>query len=190
MYTPRLSAPLWRLDANRKWRLISRFMRPGGRVLEVGSGPGTVVERLRRAGFDVVPLDIRDTAMLPTSRPLLYDGERMPFLDGAFDYALVLTVLHHSHNPAQVLSEAGRVSRTVIVMEDVYLNPWQRRLTQWADSVTNWEFVDHPHNNRTEQQWRNTFAEVGLKVAHAASQPFLGLFRQSIFVLNGSGAVA
>ncbi|MCH2440074.1 MAG: class I SAM-dependent methyltransferase [Candidatus Poseidoniia archaeon] len=40
--------------------------------------------------------------------PVIFDGKQIPFEDDAFDLAIVLTVLHHTSNPEEVLREAMR----------------------------------------------------------------------------------
>ena len=154
----------------------------------MGSGPGTVVERLRLEGIRVTALDVADSAIRPDLRPVLYDGFRMPFFDKTFEVALILTVLHHADFPERVLAEARRVADRVIVIEDVYSEPWQRKVTRWADSVVNWEFRRHPHNNRTHAHWVDTFKSMGFDIVATASEPFLGCFRQSLFVLERGSA--
>ena len=189
MYTPVLTEPFWRLDARRKWRLIESYVPAGSRILEVGSGPGTVLRQLRQLDFDVVGLDVANNAINDKLRPIVYDGKRMPFRDIAFDVALILTVLHHAEDPETVLRETSRVAKRVIVLEDVYDNPFQRFVTLWADSFFNWEFSRHPHNNRSDREWRNLFQLLGLEVNDYLSFPFLGLFRQALYVLDGRGAI-
>jgi hypothetical protein len=34
-----------------------------------------------------------------------------------------------------------------------------------ADSWVNWEWRGHPHSNRSDAQWRETFGRLGLRVA-------------------------
>lgn len=129
-------------------------------------------------------LDIANQAYKAKLKPILYDGNTMPFEDNQFDTALVMTVLHHAQDPEQVLREAQRVARTVIVMEDIYTNRIQQKLTHWTDSLTNWEFAGHPHNNRTSQRWLKTFRDLGFSIADQKSFAFLAVYRQEIYVLR------
>ncbi|MEM9302248.1 MAG: methyltransferase domain-containing protein [Pseudomonadota bacterium] len=178
---------LWKLDARRKWRLISPHLPAGASVLEVGCGMGTVADAVTAQGHPVVALDVADSSRSRELKRVLYDGHRMPFRDGAFDVALILTVLHHATDPEAVLAEAGRVARRVIVMEDLVEGRWQERLTHWADSLANWEFVGHPHNNRDDRGWRETFDALGFSLLSAFSMRFFIFFRQSVYVLDRRG---
>lgn len=176
----------WLSDAQAKEGQFRGFLRPGDRILDLGSGPGSVCWLLRSQGFAVTPVDVQDVALDAQMRPQLYDGRRLPFADDAFDVALLLTVLHHTHDPAAVLAEAGRVARRVIVIEDVYRSPIQRRLTWWADSLLNLEFRGHPHTNRTDEAWRGHFAAHGWRLAHAQNRRIAGIFEQQTYVLDAA----
>lgn len=175
---------LWRQDAKRKYRLIAPFLSANGGILEIGSGPGSLVEELRSRGRDPFALDIADLAYKPQLRPVLYDGQSMPFADQQFDTALLMTVLHHANHPEQVLREAKRVAKQVVVMEDVFTNPLQRKLTHLTDSLTNWEFAGHPHNNRTDPSWVEAFQDLGFTVEYRNSFAFMAVFRQAVYVLR------
>ncbi|MGF1544722.1 MAG: class I SAM-dependent methyltransferase [Parvularculaceae bacterium] len=175
---------LWRADARRKAEWLAPFAPAGARALEVGSGPGCVVEALRTRGVAVTAVDVRDTAYAANVAPLLYDGEALPFADDAFDVSLALTTLHHCDDPVRVLSEATRGAPRTVVIEDVYDGPWQRRLTKMADSLVNLEFAGHPHANRDDAGWRDAFAELRRRVVFADRKPYFGLFAQALYVLE------
>ena len=179
----RLLFRLWLADARAKESQFRDFLRPGDRILDLGSGPGSVCRLLRTQGFAVTPVDVQDVALDPRARPQLYDGHRLPFPDGAFDVALVLTVLHHTREPATVLAEAGRVAARVIVIEDVYASTPQKYLTWWADSLFNLEFIGHPHVNRTDAAWREHFAALGWRLVQSRGRRIAGFFRQQTYVL-------
>lgn len=176
----------WLGDARAKETQFRDFLRPGDRILDLGSGPGSVCLLLRSKGFAVTPVDIQDVALDARVRPQLYDGRRLPFADDAFDVTLLLTVLHHTHDPAAVLAEAGRVARRVIVIEDVYRSPAQMRLTWWADSLFNLEFRGHPHANRTDDAWRRHFATQGWRLRHTQGRRIAGIFQQQTYVLDAA----
>ncbi len=185
-WTRSLVFKVWQWDARQKFNRISAYLKNGDRVLEVGCGPCSVCLHLRERGYDVTPLDVRDLSLTPAVRPILYDGRTMPFGDGAFDIALLLTVLHHTSDPPSVLLEAGRVARRIIVIEDVYSNRAQQILTYFMDSLVNLEFSGHPHNNMADNEWRALFAALGLKLKAAHTWRYLLLFRQVCHVLQSA----
>lgn len=186
----RLVFRLWLADARAKEGQFLNFLRPGDRILDLGSGPGSVCRLLRDRGFAVTPVDIQDVALDPRARPQLYDGRRLPFADGAFDVALLLTVLHHTAAPAAVLAEAGRVAHRVIVIEDVYASTRQKYLTWWADSLLNLEFIGHPHTNRPDAAWRAQFIRLGWQLVHTQNRRVAGIFQQQLYVLEPSARPA
>ncbi len=175
---------LWLADARAKERQFRDCLRPGDRILDLGSGPGSVCQLLRARGYAVTPVDVQDVALDPRARPRLYDGCRLPFADGAFDVTLLLTVLHHTPEPERVLAEAARVARRVIVIEDVYASPLQKYLTWWADSLLNLEFRGHPHTNRPDAAWRALFASRGWRLGHTRNRRIAGFFHQRTYGLE------
>jgi SAM-dependent methyltransferase len=97
----------------------------GGRVLEVGCGPGHLSTRLAHHGFDVTGLDL-DPAMIAraqanTDRAANRGGRRPSFLvgdvaalafpDRSFDLVVSTLSMHHWADPAAGLAEIGRVLR-------------------------------------------------------------------------------
>ena len=97
---------------------------PGGKVLEVGSGPGRLAVRLAREapGMTLTGVDISD-AMVEraarraaegaglTERVLFEVGDvgALPFADQEFDAVVSTLSLHHWPDPARGLSEIHRV---------------------------------------------------------------------------------
>ena len=173
---------IWRADARRKLRLARPWLSGDGTLLEIGSGPGSVLLEFRRAGLSIDGLDIADSSFREDLRPAVYDGTRMPYDDGAYDTALLLTVLHHTPDPDAILREASRIAKRVIIIEDVFESAWQRKYTKITDSLTNLEFFGHPHSNRSDAGWRETFDRLGLSLIHGETHRFAAFFRQGVYV--------
>ena len=163
---------------------MSPWLKAGESILEAGSGLGSILLELRRAGFPVIGLDIDDHSFRPELKPILYDGGRFPFPDNSFSTVCLLTVLHHTPDPDHILREAARVGRQVIVIEDIFRNELQRQMTMQMDSLTNLEWAGHPHNNRSDAGWREAFGKIGMKVVGFDQWRFLLFFRQALYILN------
>ncbi|MEP3225498.1 MAG: class I SAM-dependent methyltransferase [Parasphingorhabdus sp.] len=175
---------IWKMDARRKYRLTHKWLKPADHLVEIGSGPGSVVEIFRDQGLEVTALDIADNSIEKRLRPIIYDGEIMPFDDQTFDTGLLLTILHHTKRPDVILHEAARISKRLIIIEDVYESPWQAFYTKWTDKLTNMEFFGHPHSNRSHQQWLATFDQMGLHLRHSAVHKLAYFYRQAVYVLD------
>jgi SAM-dependent methyltransferase len=79
----------------------------GGRVIEVGSGPGLLSAEARRRRPDLRWIA---TDLLPVPwNDVVADGHRLPFRDGCADAVIGLDVIHHLASPAAFFAEAGRV---------------------------------------------------------------------------------
>jgi ubiquinone/menaquinone biosynthesis C-methylase UbiE len=163
------------------------YLQSGQRILDIGAGTCHVAEAIIRRGHDVTLVDVADGSLVPGLRAQLYDGRRLPFPDDAFDVVLLLTVLHHIPRPDDTLVEARRVARRIAIIEDVFESAAEKWLTWIGDSWLNREFFGHPHSNRTDQGWRETFERLDLRLVEARQQihwffPFR--FRHAIYWLS------
>lgn len=165
---------------------VAPHLRAGERLLDIGAGTGQVAARLIGRGFPVTAVDVRDLSCEPTVSPALVDGRTLPFEDGSFDVALLITVLHHTPDPDAVLAEAARVARRVIVQEDVHASRGQHLATMVMDSVVNLEFFGHPHTNRSDAGWREAFVRHRLRVVASSTKPFWRWFRSATYVLDAT----
>jgi len=180
---------------DRLMRLRGRWMasklRPwlaGERLLDVGTGDGWVGWRIAETtGCSVTLLDVVDFNRTPLPL-LLYDGNRMPFGDTAFDTVMALTVLHHGDDPDRVLGECIRVCRhRLIITESVYHTALGHRLLCALDRFVNRlrsGGAMHGHLQfRTAAAWRSAFADRGLELVH---EQWLsrGIHQHILFVLE------
>ena len=91
-----------------------------GSVLDIGCGDGLLMEKLRDIkGLEVGGVDISSTAVdICKGRGLecikADITESLPFKDNSFDNVLLIDVLEHLFQPAEVLREANRISRKYI----------------------------------------------------------------------------
>jgi SAM-dependent methyltransferase len=97
----------------------------GGRILDVGCGPGHLANRLARdRGLEVTGLDLdpamveralanAERAVTPEGRPTFVVGvvAALPFADGSFDLVVSTLSMHHWADATAGLAEIGRVLR-------------------------------------------------------------------------------
>lgn len=91
---------------------------PGGRVLDVGCGPGHLAARLADRGLHVAAIDL-DPAMVERARRRLAaraetavaDVAALPFPDASFDVVVSTLSMHHWADHAAGLAEVARVLR-------------------------------------------------------------------------------
>jgi ubiquinone/menaquinone biosynthesis C-methylase UbiE len=130
--------------------LVRMGIPPGGKVLDVGTGPGFVaiaVARLLRetagtvCGLDLSPamleLAAENAAGAGLGTVLSWragDAEAMPFGDSEFDAVVCNDSLHHWENPLPVLDEIARVLKAdgiCIVHDSKRPQGWAQRLFAW-----------------------------------------------------------
>jgi ubiquinone/menaquinone biosynthesis C-methylase UbiE len=112
-----------------------------------------------------------------------YAGDKIPFGDQSFDVSLLITVLRHVASPEKVLAEAKRVTRNlVIVVEDLYRHSLGRIWTILRDTFYTLEFVGHPRQFRTKEEWLRCFRNLGFRV-EAVKEIHTSLL--GIRILNG-----
>jgi len=159
-------------------------------MLDIGSGNGVLCAELRERGFEVTALDVSNLSFSDRIKPVVYDGERMPFGDDSFDVGLLVTVLHHTRVPDRVLAEANRVAKRVIVIEEIYSNLIDKYLTYLVDSLFNLEFFGHPRTNRTDAGWREAFQRLGFMIVAAKYSRSILFLRRVTYVLERNAGEA
>jgi len=103
------------LEANLRFLEQTGLLRRGLRVLEIGSGRGTLLQRLVSDGIDAVGIEISPervaeaVARFP-GLPLIHvSGVHLPFGDESFDCVLSFDVFEHIADSDAHLSEVRRV---------------------------------------------------------------------------------
>ncbi|MCO6499420.1 MAG: class I SAM-dependent methyltransferase [Vicingus serpentipes] len=153
-------------------------------ILDVGSGNGLVSWKLKQLGYKVTPIDITSQAFDSSVKPIIYNGRSIPFKDKEFDVALLLSVLHHTNSPEEVLRETERVAKRVIINEDIYDNTFQKYLTLFLDSFVNLGYSPCPRTNKNDKEWKRTFKNLEWKLLNSKYVRVLFFFKQGIYHLD------
>lgn len=111
--------------------ILTRCLPAGGRVIDVGGGPGTYATWLRDRGYDVevidpVPLHVEQARAAGVSARL-GDARELPFGDREVDAVLLLGPLYHLPDRAarvQSLAECRRVLRPGGVVAAAAITRW------------------------------------------------------------------
>jgi SAM-dependent methyltransferase len=146
---------------------IAPLLPPGAAVLDCGCGDGALAERLlalrpdlRIGGVDVL---VRPGCRIPVQA---FDGRSLPHGDDSFDCALLVDVLHHAEQPAELLGEVARVARRRVVVKDHLADGFAARPTlRFMDRVGNARHgVALPFTYFTALEWAHLIASARLTV--------------------------
>jgi SAM-dependent methyltransferase len=144
---------------------IVQLFPPASTIVDIGCGDGTIAalwmeqrSDIRVEGIDVL---IRGQTKIPVQH---FDGIRIPFADKSFDAVSFVDVLHHTNDPAALLSEAARVARKRVVVKDHYAETFfdgtTLRFMDWFGNAHHG--VSLPNNYKSRLAWETLFKETGL----------------------------
>jgi ubiquinone/menaquinone biosynthesis C-methylase UbiE len=95
-------------------------------LLDVGCGTGRATRTALDKGYEATGLDISSSLLdiahrelgIPRERLIVGDATQLPFAADSFDFGCALGTLHHSAQPAKIISELIRVCRKGIIVSD------------------------------------------------------------------------
>lgn len=143
---------------------IKLYLDKKDKILDIGSGSCIVHEIMKKEGYDTTPIDIKNLSFAKNIKPIIWNGDEIPFKRDEFNASLILTVLHHTPFPEKVIEEAKRVSKTIIIIEDIYTNIFNKQIAYFFDSLFNLEFINHPRTNKNDRTWKKIFSNMDLKL--------------------------
>lgn len=169
-----------------KYKLFQEFIEDSdASIVDVGSGTGYFSEILQNQGYQITAVDVVDRSKTDKISTIVYDGRDLPFQPNSHDIGMLITVLHHCKDPDYLLKEVVRISKKrLFILEDVYSNAFMKYITWFADSLANFEFIGHPHTNKTETEWERCFEHLDLKLIFKKKVKVLFIFTQVIYILE------
>jgi ubiquinone/menaquinone biosynthesis C-methylase UbiE len=153
------------------------------RLLDVGCGTGLFAERLQAElpkvevwGVDLVPEMLakgsdRWRRHAGRVQPVQGEGERLPFLDGAFDFVTCANSFHHYPHQEQAVAEMHRVLRPggrLMIVDGYRDAPWG-----WFIYDVCVAGVEGSVHHASRRQFRELFASAGLRAV--AQRVYRGL---------------
>lgn len=140
-------------------------VKPHSRIIDIGAGNGHLAREMMEQ-FDARVTLVDVAHYNRTNLPLIIcDSRALGFADNSFDYAILSFVLHHSPNPKAILSEALRVARQAIVIENDVRGKIRGTLTRVIDSLPALPYGTPPcHIVQSREEWLKMFREFQVEV--------------------------
>lgn len=147
-------------------RHFAQLIPPGSRVLDVGTGDGTIAASVLRERTDVaisgLEIQPREDCAIPAGS---FDGKTLPFADGSFDYVSFVDVLHHTEDPMVLLREGCRVARRGLLIKDHLRRGFLGGGTlAFMDKVGNRRYgIQLPNTYLSPAEWEAAFGKLDLE---------------------------
>lgn len=168
---------------------ISSFLKRGEKVLDLGCGCGIFGWKMKETlGVNVFGLDVVDKRVIKIPFQI-YNGKKIPFPENFFDWVVISFVLHHTENFGEILEEAKRVGKKIIIFEDIPKGVFGK-IRCWLHLLTFNGFLGKipKFNFFSEKEWEEIFQKMGLKLKEKREFrlpfDFLDPVKRKIFILE------
>jgi len=150
-------------------RLARKYIKPGSRLLDVGSGYSMFYQITTDWDFEITCCDLDSAAMekmrglAPRWEWIVADALRLPFEDESFDAVYAGEIIEHVSDPASALREWGRVLKPGGVF--IITTPNRKRLLARANRR---EMIMHPEHVReySLKELKSDLRSHGFKVLY------------------------
>ncbi len=154
---------------------LAPLLPPGGRILDVGCGDGSIARALAALQPDVViegyDVFARPDAGIPVTR---FDGAHLPVADGAAEAVVLVDVLHHAEDAVALLRECARVAPVIVVKDHIADSWFEERILRFMDWVGNAPHgVVLPFHYFSTASWGAALRAAGLRETERDQVPGL-----------------
>jgi ubiquinone/menaquinone biosynthesis C-methylase UbiE len=155
----------YRAAAKKMCQDCKDFVKEGSKVLDLGCGNGIVAREFQKFfKAEIFGIDIKDQRIekIPFK---IFDGFKIPFPEDYFDLVLICYVLHHAKDPVLLLKEAKRVSKKIIIFEDLPEGFFAKLRCAFHQMSYNlfFEKEKKKFNFKKKREWEKIFEEIGMK---------------------------
>jgi SAM-dependent methyltransferase len=158
----RLFSKIYEIGARQMCLECKDFIKEGSKILDLGCGSGICAKHFQEFfKAKVLGVDIKDNRLVPIPFKII-DGQNLPFENGSFDFVLINFVLHHTENPERILREAKRVSKKIIIFEDLpegFFSKLRCKIHQLTFPAKKRVF-----NFKRGIEWEEIFKKLNLKI--------------------------
>ncbi|MGD1044797.1 MAG: class I SAM-dependent methyltransferase [Bacteroidota bacterium] len=129
------------------------------KVLDIGCGNAVVAEELRNYfGCPIVGTDIIDYRERNIDFKMMNYENKLPFGNNEFDISLFVDSLHHCNYQSELLQEASRVSKKILIFE---AKPTLlAKILDWGLNQIHNKDMNIPFSMKTLDKWCDYFKEL------------------------------
>lgn len=163
-----LGAGAWRPPVAFPHFLYAAGVQAGQTMLDVGCGPGLLIQAARSAGIDASGVDLSEEAVAiaraenPEARIEQGPGESLPFPDEHFDAVFCLGALEHFLDMKKGMLEMVRVGKSTSTF--LIVVPNTRYLGWFGKAHKGTEQQDINEQLHTLNEWKQFFIGCGLRI--------------------------
>jgi len=129
------------------------------KILDLGCGSCCLSKKLKSQ--NVTSLDVIDASSKYCSKPVIFDGKKIPYDRNSFDIGLCSFVLHHTPNQEDLLIELKRTCKTIMILENT------------PEKESDWKYIKkHAQSDwgkceecfKTREDWKKCFYKLGFHI--------------------------